>query len=83
MLTKFGTKLVHPYRSGPNCPPFCAAHSILPDTIVRIAPISPGIFGMGAQAQGLGRPWCLSIMSAMTERMNSSASSVMPPATPP
>src|SRR6478672_8431582 len=30
-----------------------------------------------------GRPWCWSIMSAMTARMNSSASVVHPPGIPP
>ena len=34
-------------------------------------------------AHGRGSPWCLSSMSAITERMNSSASLVMPPSTPP
>src|SRR5262249_35471998 len=32
---------------------------------------------------GRGSPWCLSSMSVMTVRINSSASSVRPPSTPP
>ena len=35
------------------------------------------------QNESHGTDWWLSIMSAITARMNSSASSVMPPATPP